>query len=102
MENQNMRIYKHHDKEVRVIEEEGANFVCVADLAKIMGLADGRITRIPYPCRQIMVNTKGGIQPVKMMRIDNVVTLLFRSRKPGAEDVRRWFMAEIAKEHLPS
>jgi len=96
MKEEDCKIHKYGENLVRTItDENNEKFVCVADLAKVMKMADGRITRIPYPCHHVMIETAGGNQPVKMIGIDHVIALLFRSRRPEAEAVRLWFMKEI-------
>jgi prophage antirepressor-like protein len=93
-----IRELNYGGRPVRILQEEDEVYICQSDLAKALGIADGRLTKVPYPGKMAMLETwtTGGIQPHKMIRIDNVVTCLNKIKTTESSSMKKWLAEETA------
>lgn len=76
-----------------MIEIDGDVFISATDIAKAMGMYNGRITRLYLPEEQspmFNVATPGGMQPVRMVNLRGIVCILARSKKPESASLMEW------------
>lgn len=93
-------VINYRGNEIRTVVDKGTLFVSISDIARALDMHKGRLTRIKFPSRVFTLKTGGGMQPVAMIDHSSAITLLFRSKKPGAEDLRKWFMEDVLKINL--
>ena len=92
--------YSYHDQPVRVVTIDGEPWFVLADLTKVLGLAqfrtdrldDGLIRNHPIP------DALGRVQQTTIVSEAGMYEVVIRSDKPEAATFRRWITAEV----LPS
>lgn len=94
--------YQFEDKPIRAaLDENGEPLFVANDVCKILGIADPKqaIERLDDDERRgYDIPTGGGIQFMSCITEAGLYRLLFTSRKPEAERIKRW----IAHDVLPS
>lgn len=98
METNEVRTVEYLGNPLRVVGCGADTKISVSDIAKSIGLASGRVTRFNYQSDDLKVPTKGGNQSIKVMKITDAISMLFRSRRRGAEDMANWAINTLLME----
>lgn len=93
--------FTYNTKQVRVIEKDGEPWFIAKDVCDILEISNGRdaVSRLDEDEKDVAISdTPGGKQNMTIISESGVYALIFTSRKPEAENFKRW----IRKEVIPS
>lgn len=83
---------------VRVVELNGGPAFSAPDICRILGLSNVPqvVSRLDEDEKGIIsIDTPGGLQPMNVVTEPGVYRLLFTSRKPIAERMKRWLAHDV-------
>lgn len=81
--------------DLRVLGSGKDAMISVTDLARTMGFSNNRISRMAYPCEDVLIPTGGGRQTIKVISVKYALPLLFKSRMPEATGLGEWVLYNI-------
>lgn len=96
-----LQIFNYSDKPVRTLLKDGEPWFVANDVCNILDLSNPRmaVSRLDEDEKGVsIVDTPGGKQEVTVVSESGLYALILTSRKPEAENFKRW----IRKEVIPS
>lgn len=96
-----LQIFNYESKEIRTVLIDGVPFWIARDLTNILGYANYS-DAISRHCRGIVkhypLQTKGGLQEVRLLSEPDMYRLIVKSNLPSAEKFEKWVFEDV----LPS
>lgn len=94
----NLIPYNYNSKKVRVIEKDGEPWFVAKDICDVLEISNSRdaISRLDEDEKDVAIaDTLGGMQSMTVISESGVYALIFTSRKPEAENFKRWITHEV-------
>lgn len=88
-----VKVLTYNSLPIRMVEANGDIYLSATDVAKAMGMYNGRITRLYLPEEQspmFSISTPGGVQPVRMVSLKGIIRILNKSKKPESALLVEW------------
>jgi len=93
--------FNYNSNQIRIIVKDGEPWFIAKDVCDILEISNSRdaISRLDDDEKDVAIaDTPGGMQSMTVISESGVYALIFTSRKPEAENFKRW----IRKEVIPS
>ena len=93
-----MQVFKYEDNEVRTVEQGGEVWWVLADVCRVLGLTNSRMTKKQLDEDEKGVSqiyTPGGKQDVTIISESGLYKVILRSDKPEAKKFTRWVTHEV-------
>ena len=93
-----LQLYRYDGQEVRVVGTPDNPMWVARDVAEILGIDNIRQNLAEFPDDEkgvCTIDTLGGPQEVVTVTECGLYRLIFKSRKPNAERLRKWVFSEV-------
>ncbi len=93
-----MQVFKYENNEVRTVEQGGEVWWVLADVCRVLGLTNSRMTKKQLDEDEKGVSqiyTPGGKQDVTIISESGLYKVILRSDKPEAKKFTRWVTHEV-------
>ena len=93
-----LQVFDFKETPVRVVERDGQPWFCAVDVCRVLGIArtDRAVSRLHEDEKGAhTMSTLGGEQKLTCVSESGLYALIFTSRKPIAQEFRRWVTGEV-------
>lgn len=96
--NSNVRVFDFKDNPVRIIDQDGGPWFVATDVCRVLAISNPRdaVGRLHSDEKGVAsADTLGGKQALNIVSESGLYALIFASRKPSAQEFRRWVTHEV-------